>query len=221
MADVTTPPSAPRGPGRPPRSPEARAAQRARLLQAAFEAVRQHGPETSVEEMAAQAGVSKPVFYSEFGDKYGIADAMAVALVEQGERQLMAELEQAGTIDLARALRLAVEGFFEVVTADPDVYGFIFRSIRSSDAGLLDNALMRSLQIRFEVVAGVLAPGADPAALRLLAHGTFGFIISAIESWEATRTPDRDIALELVTTVLANGLLAAQAANPTTWSSQV
>lgn len=215
MADVTTPPSTPRGPGRPPRSPEARAAQRARLLEAAFEAVRRHGPETSVEEMASQAGVSKPVFYSEFGDKYGIADAMAVALVENGERQLMAELEQAGTIDLGRALRLAVEGFFEVVTADPDVYGFIFRSIRSGDSGLLDNALMRSLQARFEVVAGVLAPDADPAVVRFLAHGTFGFIISAIESWEATRTPDREVALDLVVAVLANGLLAAQAAGPT------
>lgn len=214
MADVTTPPTAPRGPGRPPRSPEARAAQRARLLQAAFEAVRAHGPEASVEDMASEAGVSKPVLYSEFGDKYGIADAMAVALVEQGERQLMAELEQTGTVDLDRALRLAVEGFFDVVTADPDVYGFIVRSIRRSDAGLLDNALMRSLQTRFEVVAAVLAPGADPAVVRFLAHGTFGFIISSIESWESTRTPDRDVALDLVVTVLANGLLAAQEAAP-------
>jgi AcrR family transcriptional regulator len=215
MADVSTASSsAPRGPGRPPRSPEARAAQRARLLDAAFAAVRRHGPDASVEEMAAEAGVSKPVFYSEFGDKYGIADAMAVALVEQGERQLMAELGEAGTIDLARALRLAVEGFFEVVTADPAVYGFIFRSIRSSDGGLLDNALMRSLEARFEVVAAVLAPGADPAALRFLAHGTFGFIISAIESWEATRAPSRELALDLIVTVLANGLLAAQALAP-------
>ena len=107
-----------------------------------------------------------------------------------------------------------MEGFFEVVTADPAVYGFIFRSIRSSDGGLLDNTLMRSLEARFEVVAGVLAPGADPVALRFLAHATFGFIISAIESWEATRAPSRELALDLIVTVLANGLLAAQAAAP-------
>lgn len=213
MGDTTTPTErpAPRGPGRPPRSPEARAAQRARLLDAAFAAVRRHGPDTSVEEMAAEAGVSKPVLYSEFGDKYGIAEAMAVALVERGELQLMSELSAGGTIDLRRALHLAVDEFFDVVTADPDVYGFIFRSIRTSDGGLLDNALMRSLVSRFELVAGLLAPEADPAALRLAAHGTFGFIMSAIESWNAHRTPDRDAAIELIVGVLTDGLAFAGA----------
>src|SRR5690606_26335450 len=119
------------------------------------------GPDASVEEMAAEAGVSKPVLYSEFGDKHGIAEAMAVVLVEEGERELMAELVGAGSIELRRALHLAVDGFFDVVTADPAVYGFIFRSIRSSDGGLLDNALMRSLVSRFEVVGTTLAPDAD------------------------------------------------------------
>jgi AcrR family transcriptional regulator len=171
--------------------------------------VRRHGPEASVEEMAAEAGVSKPVLYAEFGEKYGIADAMAVELVEQGERALMARLADDPELDLTEALRLAVEGFFDVVTADPDVYGFIFRSIRSNDRGLLDNALMRSLQARFELVAGILVPGADADVVRVLAHGTFGFIISAIESWIAPQRPPRDEAIGYIVTVLASGLLAA------------
>jgi AcrR family transcriptional regulator len=200
-----------RGPGRPRRSPEARAAQRARLLAAAFAAVRRHGPDASVEEMAAAAGVSKPVLYAEFGDKYGIADAMAVELVEQGERALMARLADDPGLGLTEALRLAVEGFFDVVTADPDVYGFIFRSIRSEDRGLLDNALMRSLQARFEMVAGILVPGADADVVRVLAHGTFGFIISAIESWSVPQQPPREEAIGYIVTVLASGLLAASA----------
>jgi len=203
-------PIATRGPGRPPRSPEVRAAHRAKLLEAAFEAVRRSGADTSVEEMAVQAGVSKPVLYAEFGDKNGIADAMAVALVEQGERELFARLAQDGHLELEVALRLAVEGFFDIVAADPGVYGFIFRSIRSNDRGLLDNALIRSLQNRFEVVAGVLAPGADPDVVRLLAHGTFGFILSAIESWITRQAPARDDAVDVIVVVLASGLLAAR-----------
>ncbi|HEX4867150.1 MAG TPA: TetR/AcrR family transcriptional regulator [Acidimicrobiales bacterium] len=198
-----------RGPGRPRRTPEARAAQRARLLDGAFAAVRRHGPDASVEEMAAEAGVSKPVLYAEFGDKYGIADAMAVELVEQGERALMGRLADDPELGLTEALRLAVEGFFDVVTADPAVYGFIFRSIRREDRGLLDNALMRSLQARFEMVAGVLVPGADADVVRVLAHGTFGFIISAIESWSVPRRPPREEAIGYIVTVLASGLLAA------------
>jgi len=204
-----------RGPGRPPRSPEARAAQRARLLEAAFAAVRRHGPDVSVDQVAAEAGISKPVLYSEFGDKYGIADAMAVRLVETGERVLMDELAERGDIELERALRLAVEAFFEIVTADPKVYAFIFRSIRGSDKGMLDNALMRSLQSRFEAVAAVLAPGASPEGLRLMAHGTFGFLLAAIESWDATRTPPREEAIDAIVTVLASGLTALREAAAT------
>ena len=197
-----------RGPGRPPRSPEARAAQRARLLDAAIAAIRRVGPEASVDEMAHEAGVSKPVLYAEFGDKYGIADAIAVEIVERSERELMSEIAASGTIELTTALRLGVEGFFDLVTAEPAIYGFIFRSIRSSDKGLLDNALVRSLQARFELVAGVLVPNADPDLLRVMAHGTFGFMIGAIESWLGSRTPPREELIDNIVLVLANGLQA-------------
>jgi AcrR family transcriptional regulator len=200
--------AAPRGPGRPPRSPEARAAQRTRLLDAATAAIRRVGPEASVDEMASEAGVSKPVLYAEFGDKYGIADAIAVDIVETAERDLLAELQRTGTIELAAALRLAVEGFFDVVTADPAVYGFIFRAIRSNDRGLLDNALVRSLESRFELVAGVLAPNADPDLLRVMSHGTFGFMIAAIESWIGSQRPPRDELVDNLVVALASGLQA-------------
>jgi AcrR family transcriptional regulator len=205
MARVETSPAT-RGPGRPRRTPEARAIQRARLLDAAIAAIRRVGPETSVDEMASEAGVSKPVLYAEFGDKYGIADAIAVEIVERAERDLMAEIARTGTIELESALRLGVEGFFDIVTGEPAIYGFIFRSIRSNDRGLLDNALVRSLQARFELVAGMLVPDADPEVLRVMAHGTFGFIIGAIESWLGSQAPPRDDLIDTIVRVLANGL---------------
>ena len=64
--------------------------QRTRLLDACIAAIRRVGPDASVDEMAAEAGVCKPVLYAEFGDKYGIADAIAVEIVERSERILMA-----------------------------------------------------------------------------------------------------------------------------------
>lgn len=202
------PSHAARGPGRPPRSPEVRAVQRARLLDAAIATVRRVGPDASVDEMAAEAGVSKPVLYAEFGDKYGIADAIAVEIVERSEGELMDEIARTGAVEMTTALRLGVEGFFDIVTGEPAIYGFIFRSIRSNDKGLLDNALVRSLQARFELVAGMLVPGADPDVLRVMAHGTFGFMIGAIESWLTSQTPPRDQLVDTIVLVLANGLQA-------------
>jgi AcrR family transcriptional regulator len=195
-----------RGPGRPPRTAEARAAQRLRLLDGAMAAIRRAGPDASVEEMALEAGVSKPVLYAEFGDKHGIAEAIAVELVERSEQDVLAELGRRGTIDLAAALRLGIEGFIDIVTQEPEVYGFIVRSIRSNDKGLLDNALVRVLQARFELVAQVLAPDADPVLLQVIAHGTFGFVVGSIESWLASQAPPRDELVENLVAILASGL---------------
>ena len=197
-----------RGPGRPPRSPEARAAQRTRLLDGAMAAIRRVGPEVSVDEMALQAGVSKPVLYAEFGDKHGIAEAIAVELVERSERALMDELSRTGTIDMTLALRMGIERFIDIVTEAPHVYGFIVRSIRSNDKGLLDNALVRILQARFVLVAGILAPDADPDLLPVLAHGTFGFVVGSVESWLESQALERDQLIDSLVAVLASGLRA-------------
>jgi AcrR family transcriptional regulator len=197
-----------RGPGRPPRSPEVRAAQRTRLLDACMAAIRRGGPDVSVDEMAAAAEVSKPVLYAEFGDKYGIGEAIAVELTQRSERVLMDSLATTGSLEVTTALRLGVTGFIDIVTNEPEIYQFIVRSIRSNDRGLLDNSLVRSLQARFELVAGLLAPDADPALLRVIAHGTFGFMVAAVESWLASQAPPRDELVENLVTVLANGFHA-------------
>lgn len=197
-----------RGPGRPPRSPEARAAQRTRLLDACMAAIRRAGPEVSVDEMAIEAEVSKPVLYAEFGDKYGIGEAIAVELTQRSERILMESLSATGTLEMATALRLGVNGFIDIVSNEPEIYRFIVRSIRSNDRGLLDNSLVRALQARFELVAGVLAPDADPDLLRVIAHGTFGFMVASVESWLLSQKPPRDDLVESLVTVLANGFHA-------------
>ncbi len=201
-------PTPTRGPGRPPRSPEARAAQRTRLLDGCMAAIRRVGPEASVDEMAAEAEVSKPVLYAEFGDKYGIGEAIAVELTRRSERVLMESLSAEGTLEMTVALRLGVNGFIDIVTDEPEIYRFIVRSIRSNDRGLLDNSLVRSLQARFELVAGLLAPDADPALLRVIAHGTFGFMVASVESWLTSQQPPRDVLVESLVTVLANGFHA-------------
>src|SRR3954451_2832852 len=91
---MDAPPRA-RGPGRPPRSPEERAAQRSRLVDGAMAAIREHGPDVSVDDMPAPAGVSKPVLYATFGDKVGIGEAIAVELGARGERDVIDEMSRA------------------------------------------------------------------------------------------------------------------------------
>lgn len=201
-------PSPSRGPGRPPRSAEDRAAQRTQLVDAAMAAIRTHGPDVSVDEIAAAAGVSKPVLYATFGDKVGIGEAIAVELGERGERVVIEEMQRDGGLDISRAIDVAINLFIDIVIDEPEIYAFILRSIRTSDKGLLDNALVRTLEGRFQLLAGVLAPDADPHLVHVVAAGTFGFILASIESWRDLGLPSRDLLVDRLVTVLVEGYAA-------------
>ena len=175
-------------------------------------AIRVHGPDISVDDMAAAAGVSKPVLYGEFGDKVGIGEAIAVELGERGERVVIEEISKAGADagqGLNRAITVAINRFIDIVIDEPEIYAFILRSIRTSDKGLLDNALIRTLEGRFQLLASVLFPDADPDVVHVVAAGTFGFILASVESWRETGRPDREELVDQLTTVLVAGFAAA------------
>ncbi len=177
-------------------------------------AIRAHGPDVSVDDMAAAAGVSKPVLYAEFGDKVGIGEAIAVELGERGERVVIEEITRAGGgpgHGLGRAINVAINRFIDIVIDEPEIYAFILRSIRTSDKGLLDNALIRTLEGRFQQVAAVLEPTADPDLVNVLAAGTFGFILASVETWRETGRPPRDELVEQLAAVLVAGFAAAGA----------
>jgi AcrR family transcriptional regulator len=172
-------------------------------------AIRAHGPDVSVEDMAAAARVSKPVLYAEFGDKVGIGEAIAIELGERGERVVIEEIGRAGGRGLSGAISVAINRFIDIVIDEPEIYAFILRSIRTSDKGLLDNALIRTLERRFQDLASVLFPDADPDLVHVVAAGTFGFILASVESWRETGRPEREELVEELATVLVAGFAAA------------
>lgn len=204
-ADTATPA---RRPGRPPRTNEERAAQRARLLDSAMVALRAGGPDLSIDELATAAGVSKPVLYDEFGGKLGIADAIAVVLAANVERDLLQQLALSPAIDAERAVRLAVTALIDLIVDEPNIYAFLVRSMRSSDRGFLDNALVREMHARATLVIRLIAPDVEVAALAVLTDGLFGFLFGAVESWQATRQPPKGQVIDDLTTVIVTGLQA-------------
>src|SRR4029450_7094161 len=70
-------PGRPRGPRRDPDE------RRAELLDAAERAIRRIGPRASMDELAAEAGITKPILYSHFGDKAGLVTALAERVAGQ------------------------------------------------------------------------------------------------------------------------------------------
>lgn len=174
-----------------------------------MDAVRRIGPDASIDQIAERAEVSKPVFYAEFGDKTGLVDAMAVVLAGRVEDKVIARVTAEGTSDAEHIIRAIIDALINLIEDEPSLYAYIVRSLRMRDRGLLDNALVRVIHDRAAVIVGRLAEGLHEGELGMLADGVFGFVFGVIESWVATRRPDKDRLIETMTAVIVAGLTVA------------
>lgn len=172
-----------------------------------MDAVRRHGAEVSLDQMAELAGVSKPVLYAEFGDKNGIVDAIAVELAEGIERQVIERVAAAGgDYDVDLVLSTIIDALITLIDDEPQLYSYIVRSLRMRDRGLLDNALVRVIHERAALIIGSMAADLRPDELAILADGVFSFLFGVVESWVANRKPDKDRLVATMTAVIRAGL---------------
>lgn len=193
-----------------------------------MEAIRAKGPDVSIDQIAEAAGVSKPVFYAEFGDKNGLVDAMAVALADEVEHTVVARVARVaagGEVRPDLVIEAVIEALIHLIDDEPDLYAYIVRSIRMRDRGLLDNALVRVIHARSALIVGHLADDLLPGELKVLTDGIFGFAFGVIESWVAAAqgggppadaTITKEQLIETTTVMVRGGLtaLAAQRARP-------
>ena len=207
MTAVSEPAATPVRPrGRPPRTDDQKAERRTRLVDAAMDAVRRFGPEVSIDVMAEAAEVSKPVLYSEFGDKTGLVDAMAVVLAARVEQEVVERVLTAGTLDPRSIIGAIVESVIELIDHEPNIYAYIVRSFRMRDRGLLDNALVRVIHDRAALILGPMANELSTAELDILVDGVFAFVFGVIESWVANRQPPKDQLVAMMTAAITAGV---------------
>lgn len=173
-----------------------------------MQTVREQGPDVSMDHLARGAGVSKPVLYGEFGDKRGVADAIAVTLAHRLEARAAADL--AGQpMEIPFVVRATVSALIELIDTEPELYAFIVRAIRTGDRGLLDNGLVQAIQQRLTVLVGLLLPGLDPVRIRALTDGLFGFGFAAVESWTSYRELSKEELIDALSVVVQGGIEAA------------
>ncbi|MEW6267701.1 MAG: helix-turn-helix domain-containing protein [Thermodesulfobacteriota bacterium] len=84
--------------------------QRERLLQAARRAIHRLGPHVSMEQIAAEAGITKPIVYRHFGDRRGLARALSFAAIG-----ISFDSSQEDVASARQALRERVLTFYPVV----------------------------------------------------------------------------------------------------------
>jgi AcrR family transcriptional regulator len=192
--------------GRPPGPTRDKAERRAELLDAATEVIRQRGPDASMNELAAAAGITKPILYSHFGDKAGLVTALADRAVEELNQTLAVGLATGGT---ARdRMRATIDAFVGYIEREPQMYRFLVRGALGSDTGVDELELVARIANQITVVLGAAlrAAGADSGPAELWAYAIVGAAFFGAEWWLSRPVLARTALVDDLTRILWDGL---------------
>ncbi len=158
---------------------------RAQLLEAADRAIATHGAAVRMEDIASEAGVTKPILYRHFGDKGGLYEAVARRAARVLEERLETGLEVAE--GPREKLRATIDAFLAAVEDRPETYRFLLHSAAaerpevSQAVGDFTHELGRRL-------AGVLREqfgryGFEVGHAELVAHALIGSVHQVSAWW--------------------------------------
>jgi len=198
--------------GRPPGAAP-REVRRAQLIEAATHAVRRHGPNASMEAIASEAGVTKPVLYAHFGDRHGLVEAVSDVLVGEVVDSIVREVANASDEEVARTAIRAVVDFMD---SEPNLFRFMLAPLGSAryDGNADPKHYATSLEDRISaaVVEGLspraAAGGMDEAVLPLIAHAAVGVVYIGAGYWLRSRDLGTDALTDLLTDFVSGGLAA-------------
>jgi AcrR family transcriptional regulator len=177
---------------------------RAELLDAADRVVRSSGLGFSMDEIASEAGITKPVLYRHFGDKDGLHEA----LTERYIGDLKLALRPATLADDPRSrLSATIDAYLSYVEREPDRYRFLLVAAELPRTAALVADFRREHigSCAFTSVGKLERAGLDPAFAEPWAHCVSGMIRAAGASWLENRSLPRRRLVEYLTTVLWDG----------------
>jgi AcrR family transcriptional regulator len=184
-----------------------RVQRREELLDAADRVVVRRGSEMSMDEVAAEAGITKPVLYRHFGDKDGLYEALAQRYADE----LTRELEPAAAVSEARArLAASIGAYLSYVDREPERYRFLLATgERPATSHVLASFRRRDVaRCAFAAAENLRRAGLDPEVGELWAHHVSGTVRTAGVWWLETRSLPKEQLVEYLTGLLWEGVSA-------------
>lgn len=184
-----------------------REGRRAEMVQAAMQAVRRHGPGVSVADIAAEAGITKPVLYRHFDDRADLHRAVGYAAAELLMGRMAPELARAS--DEVERVRAVVDAFLAGIEDEPQLWRFVVHNPgeRATGAEIVDDVRSSIVQILATLIGDRLrALKADSGGAEAWAHGLVGMVQSAGDWWLERRTMSRAALTDYLTILIWGGL---------------
>ncbi|MDV3125609.1 TetR/AcrR family transcriptional regulator [Mycobacterium sp. 21AC1] len=201
-----TPPVAAKTDGRKRRWHQHKVERRNELVDGTLEAIRQRGSNVSMDEIAAEIGVSKTVLYRYFVDKNDLTTAVMMrfaqtTLIPNMAAALSSNLDG---FDLTREI---IKVYVETVANEPEPYRFVMTSNSASKS----KAVADSEQIIARMLAVMLRRrmaevGMDTGGAETWAFHTVGGVQLATHSWMSNPRMRSDELIDYLTMLSWNAL---------------
>ncbi|OZM84337.1 TetR family transcriptional regulator [Pseudonocardia sp. MH-G8] len=177
------------------------------MVQAAIEAVRTHGPGVSVAEIAAAAGITKPVLYRHFTDRADLQRAVG----EQAAQMLLGRMAPEIDPDRepAQLIRGVVDAFLAGIEDEPQLWRFVVHHPveRAPGAEIVEDAREQIARMLATIIGERLrALGLDSGGAEAWAQGLVGMVQSAGDWWLERRTMTRAALTDYLTTIIWGGI---------------
>ncbi|WP_433338017.1 TetR/AcrR family transcriptional regulator [Spirillospora sp. CA-294931] len=161
-----------------------RAERRAALVESAIEAIAEHGPTVSTQQIAEHAGVARPQLYRHFRDAQDLQRAVALRAAELVVAEMAPSLTSpAGTS--AQVIEQAVGTLVRWLAGHADLYWYVAKRGGTPSEGSVAADIRETLATQLSAllnayltVFGVRTPVTDT-----LAFGLVGFVESATDRW--------------------------------------
>ncbi len=184
-----------------------RVERRAEMVQAAIEAVRRHGPGVSVAEIAATAGITKPVLYRHFTDRADLQRAVGRQAAEMLFARMAPEFDPER--EPGQLIRGVIDAFLAGIEDEPQLWRFVVHHPieRAPGAEVVDDARAQIARMLATLIGERLrAAGLDSGGAEAWAQGLVGMVQSAGDWWLERRTMSRTALTDYLTTLIWGGL---------------
>lgn len=178
-----------------------------------MDAVRTHGPAVSVAEIAAMAGITKPVLYRHFSDRADLQRAVGQEAVALLMTRMAPALAVEG--DPHAQIHGIVDAFLEGIEDEPELWRFVVHHPieRTTGAELVEDAREQIARLIATLLGEDLRErGLDSGGAEAWALGLVGMVQSAGDWWLERRTMSRAALTGYLSSIIWGGLSGVLAA---------
>jgi AcrR family transcriptional regulator len=190
----------------------------AKVLRHAAEAFATVGlARATMDDIAARAGVTKPMLYRRFGDKDSLFEQTIAAECNDMLGRLLTAYDEAQRLPVGPGTRVAVGAFFDYAEQHPHGFRLLYLSTHEHSPAarqMVDDTVARVTDRVGALIAPILSFSGHPGegVPRVLASALVGMCVNVASEQATAQVWDREAAVDLVADFMRAGVLGVDEA---------